>query len=146
MLAEKIIKPAGNNKKGGVMIRFTLVICSLFTLTFLSVASSADQHSDFEYPQQQWRSLPPSELGIDDEKINHLFDLSFADSATQAVVLIKDGFLVGERYAQGYENSSYGTSCNYSSSFTCWFNKNFCSTILTFLLMWNSSIFNWDFY
>jgi CubicO group peptidase (beta-lactamase class C family) len=50
------------------------------------------------------------------EKINRLFDLSFDDSATQAVVLIKDGFLVGERYAKGYEKSSYGTSWSMAKS------------------------------
>jgi CubicO group peptidase (beta-lactamase class C family) len=107
------------------MIRFTFVICSIFTVIFLSVASSvessaessADQHAELEYPEQQWRTVPPSKLGIADEKINRLFDLSFADSATQAVVLIKDGFLIGERYAQGYENSSYGTSWSMAKSF-----------------------------
>jgi CubicO group peptidase (beta-lactamase class C family) len=114
------------------MLRFTLVICTLFTVMFFSVMSRAGHHSELdekdiadqlvtgsvlEYPQQQWRSVAPSDLGIADEKIKHLFDLSFADSATQAVVLIKDGFLIGERYAEGYDKSSYGTSWSMAKSF-----------------------------
>jgi CubicO group peptidase (beta-lactamase class C family) len=114
------------------MLRFTLVICTLFTVMFFSVMSRAGHHSELdekdiadqlvtgsvlEYPQQQWRSVAPSDLGIADEKIKHLFDLSFADSATQAVVLIKDGLLIGERYAEGYDKSSYGTSWSMAKSF-----------------------------
>ena len=119
------------------MLRFTLVIYTLFTIIFFSVMSTAEHHGEgdkkdlaskvlevnlttgsvLEYPQQQWRSVPPSDLGITDGKIKHLFDLSFADSSTQAVVLIKDGFLIGERYADGYDKNSYGTSWSMAKSF-----------------------------
>ena len=62
MLRERI-------KKGGVMLRFTLVFCTLFTIMFLSVMSRAGHHGELdekviadqevtgsvlEYPQQQW--------------------------------------------------------------------------------------------
>jgi CubicO group peptidase (beta-lactamase class C family) len=95
------------------------LICALI---FFPVSAVADQHveidnSVLEYPKEQWRVKSPAELGVDKEKIKQLFDLSFADSATQAVVLIKDGFLIGERYAQGYDNSSYGTSWSMAKSF-----------------------------
>jgi CubicO group peptidase (beta-lactamase class C family) len=94
----------------------------IFALTFSSISTVADQHIELdnpipEYPQEQWQVRNPSELGVDKEKIQQLFDLSFADSATQAVVLIKDGFLIGERYAHGYDNSSYGTSWSMAKSF-----------------------------
>ena len=97
----------------------TAFICSL---ALLSTNSFAGHHAeseiqDQEYPRQQWRIKSPSELGIDKEKINRLFDLSFADSATQAVVLIKDGYLIGERYAEGYQQSSPGTSWSMAKSF-----------------------------
>ena len=49
--------------------------------------------------------------------MDRLFDLSFNDSATQAVVLIKDGYLIGERYADGYQQSSPGTSWSMAKSF-----------------------------
>ena len=73
--------------------------------------------SDMEYPQAQWQVAKPDGMGLSGEKIKHLFDLSFTDSATQAVVLIKDGFLVGERYAEGFDESSYGTSWSMAKSF-----------------------------
>jgi CubicO group peptidase (beta-lactamase class C family) len=98
-------------------IKYAFVV----TLISFSAASSAAHHSEsdspaLEYPGEQWQVRPPSELGIDEEKIQQLFDLSFTDSATQAVVLIKDGFLVGERYAEGFEKSSYGTSWSMAKS------------------------------
>ena len=59
----------------------------------------------------------PGEVNISEEKVNTLFDLSFADSATQAVVLIKDGYLIGERYAEEFDASSFGTSWSMAKSF-----------------------------
>jgi CubicO group peptidase (beta-lactamase class C family) len=109
------------------MPRFTLFIHTFFTVLLFSITSLAEDHTDLasivpanliaEYPQQQWLVKSPFELGLEEEKIKRLFDLSFADSATQAVVLIKDGFLVGERYAEGFEESSYGTSWSMAKSF-----------------------------
>ena len=46
-----------------------------------------------------------------------LFDLSFEDDATQSVVLIKDGVLIAERYADGYDKDSFGTSWSMAKSF-----------------------------
>ena len=68
-------------------------------------------------PQEQWQEKTASEAGIDQAKVKRLYDLSFEDNATQAVVLIKDGFLVGERYAEGYNKSSYGPSRSMAKSF-----------------------------
>jgi CubicO group peptidase (beta-lactamase class C family) len=84
-------------------------------------ASHAGHHADvasqaIEYPQAQWQVKSPEELAVDEKAVNKLFDLSFNDSATQAVVLIKDGFLIGERYANGFEKSSYGTSWSMAKS------------------------------
>ena len=70
-----------------------------------------------EYPGEQWQLKSAQSLGVEQAKIDRLFDLSFEDSATQAVVLIKDGFLVGERYADGYDQASYGTSWSMAKSF-----------------------------
>jgi len=70
-----------------------------------------------EYPGEQWQQKSAQSLGLEQAKIDRLFDLSFEDSATQAVVLIKDGFLVSERYAEGYDQASYGTSWSMAKSF-----------------------------
>jgi len=69
------------------------------------------------FPGDEWAIKTPTELNINQEKIDHLFDLSFADDATQAVVLIKDGYLIGERYAEGFDQNSFGTSWSMAKSF-----------------------------
>ena len=109
------------------MLRLTLFNFAITAGLVFSIAAAADNHSDagsivpiepiLEYPQQQWQIKSPAELGLAEEKIKRLFDLSFADSATQAVVLIKNGFLIGERYAEDFDKNSYGTSWSMAKSF-----------------------------
>ncbi len=70
-----------------------------------------------EFPGNSWTVKNPSELGIDASKIEKLFDLSFQDDATQSVVLVKDGYLIAERYAEGYDKDSIGTSWSMAKSF-----------------------------
>ena len=69
------------------------------------------------FPDKQWLDSSSTNMQIDQTKIDRLFDLSFEDSATQGVVLIKDGVLVGERYAEGFNKDSYGTSWSMAKSF-----------------------------
>ena len=70
-----------------------------------------------EFPGDSWVERSPSELGINASKVERLFDLSFEDDATQSVVLIKDGYLIAERYADGYDKDSIGTSWSMAKSF-----------------------------
>ena len=70
-----------------------------------------------EFPNGDWTEKNPSEVNVSEKKVKTLFDLSFADSATQAVVLIKDGYLIGERYAEELDASSFGTSWSMAKSF-----------------------------
>ena len=69
------------------------------------------------FPDNEWVIKSASDLGIDQEKVDRLFDLSFGDDATQGVVLIKDGYLIGERYADGFDKNSFGTSWSMAKSF-----------------------------
>ena len=70
------------------------------------------------YPAQEWSEIAAAAAQLDQTKIDRLFDLSFQDSATQGVVLIKNGLLVGERYADGFSTDSYGTSWSMAKSIT----------------------------
>ena len=70
-----------------------------------------------EFPGESWSVKNPDELGIDASKVEKLFDLSFEDDATQSVVLIKDGYIIAERYADGYDKDSIGTSWSMAKSF-----------------------------
>ena len=59
----------------------------------------------------------PSDLGINQSNIDNLFNLSFQDDSTQSVALLKNGYLIGERYADGFTKDSYGTSWSMAKSF-----------------------------
>ena len=59
-----------------------------------------------EFPDDYWEQKAPSEVNVDPMKVKTLFDLSFEDDATQAVVLIKNGVLIGEQYAEVFMRHS----------------------------------------
>ena len=59
----------------------------------------------------------PNELGVSQINIDNLFNLSFKDDSTQSVALLKNGYLIGERYADGFNKDSYGTSWSMAKSF-----------------------------
>ena len=56
-------------------------------------------------------------MSVPQEKVKRLLDLSFQDQATQGVVLIKNGVLIAERYAQGFDSQSPATSWSMAKSF-----------------------------
>lgn len=96
----------------------------MFYVILATIASGdlfAQANDEFDAPQyfpaQHWTEAPAQTVGLDDSKIEHLFDLSFADNATQGVALFKNGLLVKERYAEGYDKNSYGTSWSMAKSF-----------------------------
>ena len=59
----------------------------------------------------------PEEMGVSQLDIDDLFNLSFEDESTQSVALLKNGYLIGERYADGFNKDSYGTSWSMAKSF-----------------------------
>ena len=59
----------------------------------------------------------PNDLGINQSNIDNLFNLSFQYDSTQSVALLKNGYLIGERYADGFTKDSYGTSWSMAKSF-----------------------------
>ena len=75
-------------------------------------------HADVAvFPKQEWESKTPDTLGIESEKVEYLFDLAFQDQATQSAVLIKNGYIIKERYSESYDQESYGTSWSMAKSF-----------------------------
>ena len=81
----------------------------LFLFT-LSISLNLDANEDLKI-----KNL--NEHGISQSDIDNLFNLSFQDKSTQSVVLLKNGNLVGERYADGFNKDSYGTSWSMAKSF-----------------------------
>jgi len=69
------------------------------------------------FPGNDWEQRDGNSLGLDQNKIDELFDLTFEDSATMSAVLIKDGYIVEEKYADGFDQNSFGTSWSTAKSF-----------------------------
>tara|TARA_Y100000739_G_scaffold43252_1_gene32919 strand:+ start:781 stop:1215 length:435 start_codon:yes stop_codon:yes gene_type:complete len=70
------------------------------------------------FPQSEnWEISTPENQGVSSEKINKLLDISFSDDSTSAVVVIKNGKIIGEKYADGYNSSSHGTSWSMAKSY-----------------------------
>ena len=69
------------------------------------------------FPEQEWESKTPDSVGIEGEKVEYLFDLAFQDQATQSAVLIKNGYIIKERYSESFDQESYGTSWSMAKSF-----------------------------
>ena len=53
-----------------------------------------------------------SQAGVD-----AILDHIFSDAATQSALVSKDGYVLGERYADGYDVDSVGTSWSVAKSF-----------------------------
>ena len=60
------------------------------------------------FPQSKnWEISSPEDQGVSSVNVNKLIDLSFLDNSTSAVVVIKNGKIIGEKYADGYNKSSH---------------------------------------
>lgn len=69
------------------------------------------------FPGNTWETRTAQESNLNEEQIDKLFDLTFSDQATMGAVLIKDGYIVKEQYADGFNQDSYGTSWSTAKSF-----------------------------
>ena len=87
-----------------------VLICSfiIFPLFFIQAHAT---------PSGSWDEASPEDMGVAADKVEKLFDLSFRDDATQSVVLIKDGVLIAEKYADGFDKNSFGTSWSMAKSY-----------------------------
>ena len=89
------------------------LVIFFLVITVVSVEALAD---DLLFPSADWAEANPQQVSIDPQKVQTLFDMAFEDQATQGVVLIKNGLLIGERYAQGFDSNSPATSWSMAKS------------------------------
>ena len=73
--------------------------------------------ADYFPNSENWDISSPEAEGVNPNKIDKLMDLSFSDDATQAVVVIKNGKIISEKYADGYDLDSHGTSWSMAKSY-----------------------------
>jgi len=84
--------------------------------------AQAEQNIDIQtafniFPEKHWDITTVNKVDLNDDKVKRLFDLSFEDSSTQGVALFKQGMLVDERYADGFNRESLATSWSMAKSF-----------------------------
>jgi CubicO group peptidase (beta-lactamase class C family) len=89
-------------------ISFLLIILSLSI-----VVQTADKY----FPGSKWDSVSPESLNVNSKNVQTLIDLSFEDNSTLGIVVIKNGKIIGEKYAPGYDLSSHGTSWSMAKSY-----------------------------
>ena len=90
---------------------------SYIKLSFLFLFNFSIFSDDIYFPSKSWDVVPPSEFNIDEDKVDRLIDIAFRDNSTQGVVIIKNGKIIGEEYAEGYNFSSHGTSWSMAKSY-----------------------------
>jgi len=95
-----------HNTKAKVFLSFLL----LLSFSFLTQANY--------FPEtDNWEISSPEEQGVDSDKIKKLMEISFSDDATQSVVVVKNGKIISEQYADGYDVNSHGTSWSMAKSY-----------------------------
>ena len=85
----------------------------LFPLIFFAISFRADYFPESD----NWELSSPETEGINSSKVDKLMEMSFMDNATQAVVVIKNGKIISEKYADGYDMNSHGTSWSMAKSY-----------------------------
>ena len=88
----------------------------LFLLPILTISFFVQADSRY-FPEGDWHSTTPESQGVKSAKVNKLIDLSFNDNATLGVVIIKNGKIIGEKYAADYDLNSHGTSWSMAKSY-----------------------------
>ncbi|MEM9255291.1 MAG: serine hydrolase [Pseudomonadota bacterium] len=80
-----------------------------------SLTSSRYEH----WPVDTWQTASPESQSMDAAVLDGAFDYAFrSEKFTQAVVVIKNGLIVAERYADERDADSFATSWSVAKSFT----------------------------
>jgi len=83
--------------------------------TFIFVVSLTSDNLYF--PSDEWKIVTPESQNINSAKVQKIIDMSFLDQSTLGVVIIKNGKIIGEKYADGYSDISHGTSWSMAKSY-----------------------------
>ncbi len=70
-------------------------------------------------PAEHWglSRASAASVGVAQADVDAVLDHLFSDAATQSALVSKDGYVVGERYADGFDADSLGTSWSVAKSF-----------------------------
>ena len=70
------------------------------------------------WPTEDWQSLPPAMLGLDEGALAAAVDLETADSSSQAVLVVRHGYVAAEKYFGGFTAGTRHESYSMAKSFT----------------------------
>ena len=82
-------------------------------LFFITLFTLAEDY----FPGENWETASVEEVGLAESKVAELFEMTFEDDATMSAILIKDGYIVYEQYADGFDQNSFGTSWSTAKSY-----------------------------
>jgi len=70
------------------------------------------------WPTAAWRQCYPDEVGVDPAKLIDVFDYcNNPDINTEGLIIIKDGYIIGEAYFDDFRQDSHHTSYSVAKSF-----------------------------
>jgi CubicO group peptidase (beta-lactamase class C family) len=70
------------------------------------------------WPTAEWRTCKPEEVGMDSDDLYEVYNyVSRSDFVTEGVVVIRKGYIVGEEYFAGYDQSTRFSSFSVAKSF-----------------------------
>ncbi|MDE0758366.1 MAG: serine hydrolase [Pseudomonadales bacterium] len=86
---------------------------------FIMEQLPATQYDEPPQTELEWDLTPAmaEQVGTEQSAVDAIIDHIFTDIAVQSVLVTKDGFLIGQRYATGYHENSLGTSWSMAKSF-----------------------------
>ena len=90
---------------------------SIFYLPIFLFFSIFIHSADKYYPGSSWELVSAESQGIETKNVETLIDIAFTDNSTLGVVVIKNGKIIGEKYAPGYDSDSHGTSWSMAKSY-----------------------------
>jgi CubicO group peptidase (beta-lactamase class C family) len=90
---------------------------SLLITPLIAIFFSINISANYFPSETSWEIAVPEDEGVSSQRIDKLLDLSFSDKATQSVVVIKNGKIISERYAEDYDKNSHGTSWSMAKSY-----------------------------
>ena len=94
-----------------------LVSCGSGSSQSENIQSDESINTVFPSHPRAWDTVSPESVGMNSQLLNQAFDYAFSDgSFTQAAVVIKDGFLVYERYGGISDNEASILASNTSSN------------------------------
>ncbi len=80
-------------------------------------AAAPPPQSSVPPPSWTLQRTPPGDLEVPETAVDAVLDHVFTDAAVQSAVLVDRGHVIGERYADGHDAESYGTSWSVAKSF-----------------------------